>query len=250
VLLTAAVLALLKGSRSGDIAAGMALGVAPFIRPTAAAALLCLGAWLLLESRRRAVHLFLGTVLGAAVPVGYYLAMFGTLGPPYYGSQHLVMPTVASVFGPMVSPARGLLVFSPFLVLLAWRLKRTSAVEASERRLDLAMLAATALVWAAVASCSCGWWGGWSLGPRLFTESMTFLALPLLPVVDTALERTRGVLRNGPISLGLVVACWSIGINAVMVGSAGAWLWNSQPDNVDHHLSRLWDWADPPWLRW
>jgi hypothetical protein len=146
----------------------------------------------------------------------------------------------------MASPARGLLVFSPFLLLLLWRLRVPSA-DAAERRLDVAMLTAAVLVWAAVATCSCGWWGGWSLGPRLFTESLTFLCLPLVPVADRLLRP--GTPRAVLVGLGAATACWSVAINAAVVSSFGAWTWNSRPDNVDRQVSRLWDWSDPPWLR-
>jgi hypothetical protein len=27
------------------------------------------------------------------------------------------------------------------------------------------------------------------------------------------------------------------------------WIWNSHPNNIDHHPDRIWQWKDPQFLR-
>jgi hypothetical protein len=142
--------------------------------------------------------------------------------------------------GLVVSPSRGLLLFSPVVALVIVGARR-SVQEFRDLRLGW-LLAASAALFAEYA-CYSVWWGGFTFGPRYMMD----LLVPLTPAaacgVETALAR--------PWSRWLAGAAlvWSI-----VVSATGAFIypndqWNTSPESVDTHHARLWDWSDPQIVR-
>ena len=82
----------------------------------------------------------------------------------------------------MVSPTRGLLVFSPFLLFLAlaWQHRPQGR---DERALTLAM--AIGVVVQLLLYSKADWRNGLSWGPRYMTDCLPFLMWMLVPVVAT-----------------------------------------------------------------
>lgn len=78
------------------------------------------------------------------------------------------------------------------------------------------------------------WWGGHCFGPRYWTDVMPLLAVVLAFGLDSAAERSRGL-----VVLFLITIVWSVGVQAI-----GAFFypssWNLEPENVDTHHERLW----------
>jgi hypothetical protein len=135
--------------------------------------------------------------------------------------------------GLLLSPGRGLLVYSPVFLLCgvgmarAWRRGGDPLVRALSVGAVLVILLYSK--WAK-------WWGGWTYGPRLLADLSPVLALGLVPLGER-LGR-RGGWRIGFVTLAL----WSIGAHAM-----GAYVddlsWNRRVD-VEHHPERLWLWTD------
>jgi hypothetical protein len=147
-------------------------------------------------------------------------------------------PWVAAA-GLLVSPSRGLIVFSPVVLFAAaalpslWR-RRTRHGEA--------WWLAAALVQTAAYSCYSMWWGGHTYGPRYLVDVMVPLAPAAAVGVSWAMAR-----RWRSIS-ALVILAYSI-----VVAATGAFVypaegWNRDPD-VDRAHERLWDWRDPQVIR-
>lgn len=116
--------------------------------------------------------------------------------------------------GLLVSPSRGLFVYSPVFLFLFLGLRRNWAAWPGVLR---AMLAATVVMFAVVASWY-AWYGGWCFGYRIVSDAAPFLVLALLPV----LPRLR---RFGRMAFGAALAM-SIAIHA-----AGAY--NYSPGDWD-----------------
>lgn len=225
-----------------------------FTRPTAAIPLACIGLYLWVE-RRDAVPRF-GVVLGCwlSVFIGFSLWQYGSMLPPYYLATRLGGQNYATaVLGNLVSPGRGLFVYSPQLLLIgyaAWRYR----AEWKARRLVLLCIAITFLHWQAISMFD-HWWGGHSYGPRLMSDALPWLALLCIVAVHAWLEaHKQGSTRGRAIRLGEQVALTlllaiGIGINAAGSFSDGADTWNASPTSIDTTPERLWDWTDPPFLR-
>jgi hypothetical protein len=170
-----------------------------------------------------------------------------------YGFHNPVLEGLAAL---LVSPSRGLLVYSPYLALaLAWPLLRLRTragrigLDADESRAPLALLGLLGA--AAVLALTAAWveWhGGWSYGYRIVTE----VALLLAPAFACAVEALRDA-RWGRWVLGVTVG-WAVAVhtlhvyspengwNATHLGGAGirgAWSTDLGDCQIAWHLRAL-----------
>jgi hypothetical protein len=148
-------------------------------------------------------------------------------------------PLGTGLLGILVSPSRGLLVYSPVLVfglagaMLAWT---------HPRRQLLAPLAVALGMTILMLGKYSVWWGGHAYGPRLVADVLPLLAILIVPVWPR-IARSR-TLR----AVFAVLFAVSVGIHAI-----GAFYypsrpevdWNTAPQDVDVAHERLWDWQDP-----
>ncbi len=221
--------------------AGLPLGFAVVCRQTNIALLLPLAVYVALVHRRQILFF----AAAAAVPLSFQL----WYNAAYLGDAFALQVPLGFRFwrgramntlpGLLVSPSRGLFVYSPVLVFslvgfaLAWRkrgdlLVRTLAIGVL---LDLAVHARW---WV--------WWGGGCYGPRYLADLTPVLAVAIHPCVGL-LERVRA----WRIAFGATLA-WS-----VLAHAAGAYWYNGDWDKklVGPNAGlyeRLWSWNDNPLL--
>jgi hypothetical protein len=135
--------------------------------------------------------------------------------------------------GLLFSPSRGLVVFSPVvLVILAAQLR------GPHRWLLVTTLLAAAIQFAIYASFSV-WWGGHTFGPRYLLDLLPAL-VPAAASGTARIASSRPALR---LAASLVLA-WSI-----LVSATGAFCyphdeWNTDPASVDQYHERLWQIRD------
>ncbi|HVT58432.1 MAG TPA: hypothetical protein VHR45_08525 [Thermoanaerobaculia bacterium] len=205
-------------------AAGMAAGLLAGNRPPDAALGVAVLVYLAVRHGRRALWA-LGAAAAALAPVVVYnLAVFrhlaggygalGLAGPhPYYA--HPLLPGVA---GLLVSPAKGLLVFSPFLLFLARRmvpagrtagpvLETPRAARGQADRL-LELCAAAACLAQLLFYAQTDFRAGACYGPRFLTDAVPFVVWLLVPVV----ARLRGWgLRGFVLTVAAGIAIQAVG---------------------------------------
>jgi hypothetical protein len=240
MLLLALVLLLAVLSQRRPVLAGvMALPLAfsMVVRPTNAAAVLCFSAWVV-WCRRKQAPLFFG--LAAGVAAVFFLAnraMFGQWLHPYYNAGDLGSggSFFEALVGNLVSPGRGLFVYTPVLLLVLLRGRRFTPLEWAAAGTVLLHLLLISRFW--------HWWGGFAFGPRLFSDVLPLLVFLMLPVFPRL--RARPPLG---IAFGLLLAA-SVFVNWRGATRFETWLWNSEPVSVDTEPSRLWDWDDLQMLR-
>jgi hypothetical protein len=148
------------------------------------------------------------------------------------------------VVGSLLAANRGLLVFLPVAAVLvaAALARRPPADDGGLARLALAGLGAH---WLAVVSFR-HWWGGYSYGPRLFTDALFWFALLAVAV----LPRVAGAAGRSWRRSLVATAALGVAIHAGGALSQQGMLWNSRPVPVDRAPERIWDWRDPQWLAW
>jgi hypothetical protein len=139
--------------------------------------------------------------------------------------------------GLLISPSRGLLVYSP-VVLVALLGLGAAGRRLRDHGLGWNHLACVVL-YLGYASYTV-WWGGHSYGPRYLLD---FIVL-LTPAAAVQLTRMRGGLARGLVFVALL---WSMA--AAGTGAFFADNWNTSPASVDRNHDRLWDWRDPQILR-
>lgn len=175
ILLLAAALYLLTRKPRLVLWAGILLGLAVWNRPLNIVPLLCLAVWL----HRDGLRLLLGAAAISAPFVLYCLVVYRMPVQPYFlqGNAYdwSIARALTVVVGQLVSPGRGLLVYSPFLLLLPLGIVRWWR---KDRGLVLALLA-WFICHAAIISFFGDWTGGISYGPRYWTDILPGLFLLL-----------------------------------------------------------------------
>jgi MFS family permease len=187
------------------------------------------------RERRRLVAWMAGPVIagvGGVAIVNLFL-----LGHAHGGySLRLHAPELAGFLGLFVSPSRGLFLYTPLALLALAALGRRTAPVA------LRYLALAVPAYGVVFASSWSWWGGWSYGPRFFTDLVPLLAVCALPAARRLWRR-----RAGRVLL-VAGALWAVGVQAIGVYGDHE-DWNAFPINVDRRDDRLWSWSDPQIVR-
>jgi hypothetical protein len=141
---------------------------------------------------------------------------------------------LAAAAGLLISPSRGILVFSPVVVVA---LLAPLRVRRPPQDFGLAWLWTAALVQFLMYSTYSVWWGGHTYGPRYLLDVL----VPLAPW--GALGAAALASRTGRVA-GAILLSWSI-----LVAAAGAFIyptgvWNIDPVDVDRAHERLWEVRD------
>jgi hypothetical protein len=235
------------------------LACAYVIRPTNSLSVLVLTLYVFLHYRRYFVRYVLWALLLAVPFIAFNVSIYHTLLSDYYRSYRDFAVSGAffeNFAGLLVSPSRGLLLYSPVFLFALWgvglNLKRNEFY-----RLDL-YLCAIVLLHLAVLAVWRLWWGGWSYGPRMLTDLLPFLMYWLIPVVaalfgtDQSQDATTPLPARAKTGLKLafiVLAGFSFIVHARGATITETFDWNRYPANVDTYPQRLWDWRDIQFLR-
>jgi hypothetical protein len=211
-LLVVIVLLLLTGpySTSSAVAVGLLCGLIACNRPPDIVLAAALGAHALFWAKgwRRAVLLASAAALPMLVVFAYNLHYAANVAGGYgiIGSARFFRhPVIPGIAGLLFSPAKGLFIYSPFLLFLVLAF-RCLPRGREERRLTQAL--AVAVVVQIVLYAKVDWRGGLSWGPRYMTDLLPFLIWMLVPVVES-LRRAGRVLFV--IAVGVAIAIEAIG---------------------------------------
>lgn len=225
------------------------LALAYISRPGNNIAVVLLTIYVFWQYRRYFVRYLLWAAVVAVPFVLYSWSIYHALVPPYFtlyrGSA--LDSFVAGAIGTLLSPARGLLIFSPVLLLsiagVIMAIKRRTF-----QRLEAFLCAIILINWIITALWPI-WWGGWSFGPRLLSDYLPFWIYLMIPAAEafaTWPRNKRWLWGSGVLlltSLSIFIHYRGANVAAVMDE------WNPYPANVDTHPDRLWDWRDPQFLR-
>jgi len=181
-------------SAASIAAAGLACGLLAVNRPPDAALAAAVLVYLLVRHRVRALWAVAAAVAAAAPFLLYDLAAFGHWAGGYAwavsGSHpYLAHPLLPGLAGLLLSPGKGLLIFSPFLWFLAGRAVPARAPVGSEppagsppdRLLELAVVAAVLAQLYVYARAD--FRAGACYGPRYLTDLLPVLVWLLVPVI-------------------------------------------------------------------
>ncbi|MBD0325087.1 MAG: hypothetical protein ICV68_01570 [Pyrinomonadaceae bacterium] len=226
-----------------------------FVRPTNAIHILAITAYLLIYHRRLFIPYALTGALWFAGFVFYSWHNFRQLLPSYYQSSRLNFSVFwTALAGNLISPARGLLVYVPVLLFVAYLLVRYWRYVKFQRLVILSL----AIICGHLVAVSGfpHWWGGHSYGPRFTTGLVPWLVLPAILGVEALLawrrEHQASVRQSAgwraQLITGALLLFVSMFIHARGAMSHETWLWNTRPIGVDEHPERLWDWREPQFL--
>lgn len=226
-----------------ELLAGLALGFGTVVRQTAG--LIAIGVARLPWPRVAAIRLSAPVVYAAGWAVGvvplliYDWAAFGSPFEQGYGDKPFNADVANGVYGLLISPSRGVLIYEPWAVAaliafaLAWA--RTGHVPLRIRGLSVAWLV---LLYTYARYPE--WWGGRVFGPRFLDD--------LAPAVIAALAWgiSQGLLARTWARIAFAIAAaWSLLLfnAAALVFDPSGW-----DLNVNFDRSRLYSWTDTQWL--
>lgn len=245
---------LVKGLETPRFSAysGFALGCAVICRPFNLILALPVVAYIVHKQRDQIVGFLLAAVPPFLLFMAYNVFYFGSplttgvgsaiVTPSEVISTHLSSfetPILAGIAGVLISPGRGLLVYSPIFVfsvvgmIVAWR---------EPKYLYLRYLSVVPLLLLIIVSKWKGWWGGDCYGPRLLADVTPILCFLLYPVVDYCAGKK--AVKYAIIGL----AALSIGMHAIGAGRdrvIGEKTWTAYYE-IGRHPERLWSWRDSP----
>ncbi len=250
LMLTATLYLILRAKRRPALIqfASLPLAFSYVIRPTNSISLILLTAFVFVEYRRYFWR-YLLWALPIAVPfVIYNLSLYHAVLPGYYRwYQSFSISTLPeALIGHLISPARGLFIYSPiFLLSILGAISKFR--QKSFERLDYALISIILLHWIIVSAWPV-WWGGSSFGPRILTDLIPYLVYWLIPAM-AGLSKVKGKQKAAIASASL----WMVGMS-FFVHYRGANVldvleWDTWPVNVDWRPSRVWDLRDIQFLR-
>ncbi len=248
LLLTIIIYLLLGAEQRPAMAAwaGLPVALAYTVRPTDSLFVLIFTLYVAVRHGRQLPGFLLAAAPVAIAFVAYNESIYHAILSPYYHTQldgflPRYWPRLGmDLAGNVISPSRGLFVYTPVFLFAAWSMIRR------KWRAPIApwLTALVVLHWFAVSAYIANWWAGDSYGPRFFTDLTPVFVLFLIPYFRDWTGLSRGV-RTAFVTLAL------IGFAMHLRGgwSGAVYEWNVKPADIDQHPERNWDWSDPPFLR-
>lgn len=144
--------------------------------------------------KRNALWLFAGAALPLAALLYYNLYFMGNIAGGYglvKPSDTFFQPIWSGLAGLLVSPTRGLLVFSPFLLFIPLGLRQRLRTPGSR---SLAVALGLAVITQILFYSLGDWRAGVSWGPRWLTDVLPIMVWMLAPAPLVLRSRTRGLL--------------------------------------------------------
>ena len=228
---------------------GLPVALSYLVRPTNSLFVMVVTCYVFSRFRKQFPYFIASALPLTVLFLGYNYALYNSPLPYYF---RLSPPTpewsgvTTALAGNLISPSRGLLIFSPVFLFSVWGMVHAWTSGASSR-LWRYLSAWVLLHWWAISLYVEFWWAGFSYGPRLFTDLTPALVLFLVPVVHHLQDR-RPAWRPAAVVLGatILISVWVHGRGALRFE---AQRWNATPVSVDEDPSRVWNWRDPQFLR-
>ena len=229
--------------------AGAAASAAVLMKPTSGFFVIGLLIYLWFSEREKVSSFILGGLPLAVVFFAYNLIAFdslfafgqtasaGTETALYKTGTESLWQTsmLTGLFGTLLSPSRGLFVFSPFLLLIF------AGLAQKKRSLFMYVLSGVTLAIVLLQSKWFDWWGGHTYGNRALIDTLPYLMLLLVPAAkQTGKRRWFKVL----FAAFAVFAVFLQGVGAFAYNHTGWNVKNNQDVDLQEHRHRLWSWSD------
>jgi hypothetical protein len=250
LMLVVAMLLLVRTRQRPSLAqyASIPLAFAFVIRPTAAIPIAVLSAYVLIRHREWFIRFTLYGIAVAIPWVAYNVHQFGAVLPAYYLPDRVATSSTIgeAMLGNLISPARGMFVYSPVL-LLSFTGFALALRDHAERLFAICLGAIVILHWLVVSRFP-HWWAGHSYGPRFMTDIVPFLSYFVAFNFDAFRKTSGWKLWASRSCIALLTAV------SIVLHGAGALLgaphrWSVEPNDIDKNPARLWDWHDPQFAR-
>ena len=227
---------------------GLFLFAAYLSRPSTAFFILIVLIYLAIKERGSLLRTGAVSLILLILFLAFSRITYGSWLPTYYAVEKWLNPSnyLQALYGVLLSPSRGLLVYSPFLLLVV------GGILLYARRGRQRLLFWLCALWVGLLILSVSatrmWWGGYSYGPRLLTD-----AIPGLVLMSAVLWQDLAPRLSKRQRRVVFVVYFFLGLIAVLINSyVGLFnvktpLWNAYP-SIDKYSEYLYDWEYPQFL--
>jgi hypothetical protein len=172
---------------------------------------------------------------------------FNQFLPDYYMPQRLNGGQFwTALYGNLLSPSRGLLIYSPF-ILIAWLCFGSSTKEFKLKTSWLLIGIAWPVLHLICISRFPHWWGGWSYGPRLMTDvlpGLFLLNIRTWPVITKSFySKLAIIILTGASLFAIYINTYQGLFNTYNIG----YNWNAEP-SVDTFPEYIFNWKYPQFM--
>jgi hypothetical protein len=233
------------------ILAGVFCSLLLATRPTSILYILCLVIYFLIHQRKNIFFFFVGLLTHLPILLWNFHYFNSWLGGYSTFSGFTRLENFGGSFpGILFSPSRGALIYSPILVFalpgcaLALRGLRRFQDGAIDR-LFIGLFAASLGICFNYFFVGV-WWGGWSYGPRFFTDALPAFCFMIAYSIEFLSKNNLSFYWKILINL-IFTATFLFSVLTQVLGVAineTAGEWSAIPYGFD--LARLWDWQDSP----
>jgi 4-amino-4-deoxy-L-arabinose transferase-like glycosyltransferase len=179
----------------------------------------------------------------------YNFYFFGNFFGGYNSAASLFsfnFEAVTSFLGLIISPNRGLLVFSPVCFLAFFGIFGIKNIKTKNMQYFFIIMAISVFCQITAYSFFKVWWGGWSYGPRFLAGMLPFIVFFLALYFDEFSKTTwnqKNVRKYFIIFVIALFICWSVFVQVVgaFYYPKGGWEFKQ---NVDQIPQRFWNWDD------
>jgi hypothetical protein len=215
-----------------------------FVRPVGAIPAVAIGIYILFCRRHELGRYVITGGFWLAAFVGYSMRTFGTTVPFYYLSNDphgMGIHFTQGLYGILLSPSRGILIYSPVLAVVLYLVARNWR-SIADRALAILSLSTITAIGVAIAAHP-EWWGGNSYGPRLMSDAIPWFVMLAILAIGAIPEALRNT-RNRTIVIGAGLLAVSVVINAHGALSMETLAWNEKRPLPAVML----DWSRPQFL--
>jgi hypothetical protein len=230
---------------------GILSGVFVFNRPIDSILLIPI-IYYVFELRGIRIVYYISAAFLSGVPFLFYnLYYFGSLFGGYgnlLGEFDFGSGMILRLVGLLISPSRGLFVYTPILFLSILGYFNVSQISNKRIKRFLWIFGYSILAQLIAYSAFVMWWAGWSFGPRFLIGMLPALAIFLglfIKDINLDIKNSKNLFM---ISILFILLIWSVFAQFVGAFYYPNGNWDGEP-NVDYHPEKLWDWRDTQLMR-
>lgn len=172
----------------------------------------------------------------------YFGSLFGGYGA-LIGIFDLGSEMAGRLTGLLVSPSRGLFIYTPVLLFAFPGYFSNFYIENKKIKKFLLIFGFSIFAQILVYSAFKIWWAGWSYGPRFLTDILPIMAVFLGLFLKELNCNAKNTKKLFVIVLFIILLIWSVFTQFVGAFYYPNGNWDGEL-NVDLHPEKLWDWSD------
>lgn len=228
---------------------GLLSGLLIFCRPPDSILLIPILYYVLVHTKIEKIY-FLSALILVSLPfAAYNFYFFNNLFGGYISNISLFsfnLDAITRFFGLLISPNRGLLIFSPVCLIAIFGIFGIKEIKSKNMHCFFIVMAISVLCQIIVYSFFTVWWGGHSYGPRFLTGMLPFFMIFLAVYFDKFTKTTwneKRIRKYFILFAIIILIFWSVFVQIVGAFYSPNGSWNTSPD-IDENTHRLWDWND------